>query len=460
MNKNFKKQKGITLIALVVTILVLIILAGVTLNMILSDDGIIKQAKEERLSQEEKADMEAITLAMAAQDFAIEMNGGQRNSEDLKAELEKTYEEGNVTVEEIDGFENEFKVTINGDENRMYRVDIKGIVTKWEDIEVGTSTPTVEPSEVPTTEPTTPIIQVTPTPTPEEDTTEGVKVTLDGETVTLTKDNYASYLGKVVTNYKLAGGTETVTVSTENFYGESTFTVSTTYRLYYIDFDNKYGDGEGTVYLKADCCTNIGYPLSTGKTTSDATIKNLNPSLYAEGVTPPTSTNENMKAVTWLLDKTEWNGLVTSGASTEIASSVNYVVGAPSLEMMIDSFNAHYGLTGGMPDYSDITTSSARTKLFYKYTAGADGYQVGPCSTSSDGYGDTTINTIQSDSNIDSMYYGWIYWLASPSVEDSLSVCLVAQEGNFAHVSNHGFYQEYAFCPLVSLKSDVQLELQ
>ena len=126
-------QKGITLIALVVTILVLLILAGVTLNMILSDDGIIKQAKEGRLSQEEKADIEAITLAMAAQDFAIEMNGGQRNSEDLKAELEKTYEAGNVIVEEIEGFENEFKVTVNEDENRAYRVVENGKVIKWKE---------------------------------------------------------------------------------------------------------------------------------------------------------------------------------------------------------------------------------------------------------------------------------------------------------------------------------------
>ena len=45
-----KKEEGITLVALVVTIIILIILAGISLNMILGENGIIgktKTAKEE-----------------------------------------------------------------------------------------------------------------------------------------------------------------------------------------------------------------------------------------------------------------------------------------------------------------------------------------------------------------------------------------------------------------------------
>ena len=41
-----RKEKGITLVALVVTIIVLIILAGVTLNIVLDNDGIINKAKQ------------------------------------------------------------------------------------------------------------------------------------------------------------------------------------------------------------------------------------------------------------------------------------------------------------------------------------------------------------------------------------------------------------------------------
>jgi hypothetical protein len=43
---NMKNNKGITLVALVVTIVVLLILAGVSINLVLGDNGIITKAKE------------------------------------------------------------------------------------------------------------------------------------------------------------------------------------------------------------------------------------------------------------------------------------------------------------------------------------------------------------------------------------------------------------------------------
>ena len=39
------KDKGITLVALVITIIILIILAGITLNIVLGEDGLINKAK-------------------------------------------------------------------------------------------------------------------------------------------------------------------------------------------------------------------------------------------------------------------------------------------------------------------------------------------------------------------------------------------------------------------------------
>ena len=41
----FKGKKGITLVALVVTIVVLLILAGVSINLVLGDNGIISKAR-------------------------------------------------------------------------------------------------------------------------------------------------------------------------------------------------------------------------------------------------------------------------------------------------------------------------------------------------------------------------------------------------------------------------------
>ncbi|PWM76012.1 MAG: hypothetical protein DBY41_12720, partial [Clostridium sp.] len=54
-------EKGITLIALVVTIVVLLILAGVSINLVIGDNGIITKAKQAASATEEasaKNDME------------------------------------------------------------------------------------------------------------------------------------------------------------------------------------------------------------------------------------------------------------------------------------------------------------------------------------------------------------------------------------------------------------------
>ena len=44
--KKDAKENGITLVALVVTIIVLLILAGVSLNLVLGDNGIITRAQD------------------------------------------------------------------------------------------------------------------------------------------------------------------------------------------------------------------------------------------------------------------------------------------------------------------------------------------------------------------------------------------------------------------------------
>ena len=51
--RNYLKEKGITLIALVVTIAVLLILAGVSLNAIFSENGIIKRAQDAQNKMDE-----------------------------------------------------------------------------------------------------------------------------------------------------------------------------------------------------------------------------------------------------------------------------------------------------------------------------------------------------------------------------------------------------------------------
>ena len=53
MKIGMKRERGITLIALVVTIVVLLILAGVSLNAIFSENGIIKRAQDAQNKMDE-----------------------------------------------------------------------------------------------------------------------------------------------------------------------------------------------------------------------------------------------------------------------------------------------------------------------------------------------------------------------------------------------------------------------
>ena len=45
LNESLKKNKGITLIALVITIVVLLILAGITISTITGENGILTRSK-------------------------------------------------------------------------------------------------------------------------------------------------------------------------------------------------------------------------------------------------------------------------------------------------------------------------------------------------------------------------------------------------------------------------------
>ena len=303
--------------------------------------------------------------------------------------------------------------------------------------------------------------------------TELPKVIVEGKTIELTQENVKNYLGKVVTNFKqdYEGQEETVHIENEDYQ------VSKKYRLYYVDFENKYGDGEGTIYLKADC-TNHNYRLQLDETDAEGNkgirIKQLNPELYKDKEgnekASPAVTNPNMQAVTWLLNENNWSSL--KNGVTIKTEDINYIVGTPSLEMMMDSYNTKYANViedVDKPDYTDITPGGEdRRKLFYQYNNSTNGYQVGPCANDKKEYGDSTSdNSVWTDPNIDTLYYpgkiddsGNRYWLASPSsyLADCMFGVRYSQGGSI--FCDYYYYFNNAFCPLVSLKSTVKLELK
>ena len=59
-----KSNNAITLISLVITIIILLILAGVSLNLVVGEDGIVKQTMDSRNSHEDAQNKEQIQLAV------------------------------------------------------------------------------------------------------------------------------------------------------------------------------------------------------------------------------------------------------------------------------------------------------------------------------------------------------------------------------------------------------------
>ena len=86
-----KKENGITLIALIVTIIVLLILAGVSIAMLTGDNGILSQAQNAKKETEEAERNEKLDL-LKQEDLINETLNGvevEQVTDEKPGELEK-----------------------------------------------------------------------------------------------------------------------------------------------------------------------------------------------------------------------------------------------------------------------------------------------------------------------------------------------------------------------------------
>ena len=111
------KDKGITLIALVITIIVLLILAGIAISMLSGENGILNQAAKASNEMEIAKEKETIELAVLA------LKPDILNEEKLKNEIDST---GNSNVGVTDIGDGEYIVTFPN--RRTYRINAKGDV--------------------------------------------------------------------------------------------------------------------------------------------------------------------------------------------------------------------------------------------------------------------------------------------------------------------------------------------
>jgi len=119
-----KGTNGITLIALVITIIVLLILAGISISMLSGDNSILSRATQAKTKTGIAQDEETISLA-----YLAAVTGKYADSSDMSAtlqtELEKTYGSGKVTVTKSG---DTYKVKI--EEKGTYKIDGNGNVEK------------------------------------------------------------------------------------------------------------------------------------------------------------------------------------------------------------------------------------------------------------------------------------------------------------------------------------------
>ena len=142
MEKTKKKTKdnGITLIALVITIIVLLILAGISISMLLGDNGILQQGINAKTKTESKSELEQVQLSVNDTRIKAVSNGNSKiNGEELEKSLKKY-------------FGLEVKLTGNGPweyygKSGVYEIEEDGTINQKEGIVISESLIQLEPGE-------------------------------------------------------------------------------------------------------------------------------------------------------------------------------------------------------------------------------------------------------------------------------------------------------------------------
>lgn len=244
-----------------------------------------------------------------------------------------------------------------------------------------------------------------------------------------------------------------------------------TWRVFYIDTDNKYGDGKGTIYLKADevsskttrfstsydATNNSGFSSvfnilsetryykvsgsnivdSSGNIINTHLLK-LNPT-YAAGRINHSSYNlfEAEKAAAYLSDYTQFTSYTDS--------RTNYAIGSPTVEMWIDSWNAVYGSEHPIAYQYNVNvdgTTGVQKPPGYQLKYGSEDWDQAAGADTAD------LNSIDTTSMYKTSYG---MWYASPAI--------VYGGGSLIRLSSAGFIgnatinMSYGYSPVVSLNS-------
>lgn len=278
-NNGLKNSKAITLIALIVTIIVLLILAGVSIAVLTGENGILNRATEAKQTNEQKTAEEELKLGVSA--LSIDYRKNATHSGTFKEFVVST--EGLTELKKAMGLttaNTELKVEnaengIVSYKGQKYQIDDYGEITEYKPVTAN--------------------------------------IIINGLNTEISRDDDMSSLyGRKVKNYNVAG---------------------LTYRIFYIDFLGEFGS-EGTIYLKADAMSTIKTSIIPKVSTNEEDIelfKKMNIKwANNRGNINTENWTSSEKMASYLCSKSEW--------STYKNENAKYAIASPSVDMYVRSF--------------------------------------------------------------------------------------------------------------------------
>ena len=294
MKLNLKERKGITLIALVITIIVLLILAGVSIAMLTGQNGILTQAQNSKQATE-KAEVKE-----RAQTDIVGVQTETESTEISKTALKR------ILDKYFDNVPNDIK----SDTEITAKAEYGGAKMKVSDIYSG----------------------------------EIIERYMAADIANATQEEKQSIYGATVTGYTLPSGTTTdvgwkifyadnsnIYLIADNYVERNNLPNSTTESG--VVTANKPNDGSSD-HARSAYFTNILGDYAGSSRITDSRLKALNNDYF--NTKNYSSTDDNMKAVAYMMDTKAWNSKFLD------SNKADYCIGGPSVELLFKSYNEKY----------------------------------------------------------------------------------------------------------------------
>ena len=266
--------------------------------------------------------------------------------------------------------------------------------------------------------------------------------------------NPQAYYGKKVTNYKNDGNT---------------------YRIFYVDKDNYFGDGEYTIYLKADFSSTTYSNFSNLYNETNTKIRTMNPLWAVQRGNNESNWGKGEIAAAVLCSPVEEDNYATTSLPWNEYykpndTDVNYVIGGPSIEMYVKSYNQAY------KDKIDYNNKYPIGSIYRNTDTNGYIYTINDKkSTISNSDYSTGTDSIDYQ-NYNSMYCGKTengtaskigeWWLSSPSSAPygygvPKACCVNGEAGELSCINVESWCSHsLSISPIVSLKPSFNLQIE